>query len=238
MNEEAPKHAPQSVHEEEAKLYRVYSTVDGWKHRHWFFDGVTITWLARRVAKDRYRPPWVEEPVVDVRTGEKNFYLASAVDELFTREEAEAFVAYLKERYGDDTARMWEYPTPVPACNMGLGDIPVGGGVSTCLVQWKEGYPFDFEVEGYYDLRDLEPTHREPYRECATPGCLEDGVRIWKGPNDEPYEKDEEGWVHQCEQHCFEDVCQRERGTPAASVGREPELEDVLESFEQALEDW
>ena len=134
MVDEAREHAPQSAHEE-AKLYRVHSTVDGLKHRHWFYDGVTITWLARRKAEERYQPPWVEEPVVDVGIGGKDVYVAFAVDELFTREEAEAFVAYLKEHYGDDTAGMWEHPTPVPANCVGLGSIPIGGGVEMCIVR-------------------------------------------------------------------------------------------------------
>lgn len=185
-----------------AKLYGVHSTVDGWKHRRWFYDGVTIHWLAVREAPERHNPPWTEVPVYDADTGERTPYLAAAVDELFTREEAEALVAYLKETYKDDTARISEYPTPVPANHGPLTMGGYGGSVDGFILkERREGYPFDFDVEGYYDVRHLEPTHREPYRECAAAGCSEDGVHIWIGHGADAYEKGEGGWVHMCEKH-------------------------------------
>jgi hypothetical protein len=186
------------------KLYRVHSTLDDFYYRHWIFDGVEITWLAQRTAEERYNPPWTEVPVYDPETGKEDPYLAGAVDELFTHEEAQGLVDYIEVNRPElRNTRISEYgDMPIPHNHMGLDAIPLGGGVDQLVPRWEEDwrYPLDFPVSGYVDMRRYEPREREPYKQCAIEGCEDDGTRIFSS-SDTDHLKAEDGWVHMCEAH-------------------------------------
>ena len=140
------------------KLYWVNSTIEE-------FAGckdVNFSWLVAR-------RPWPVVPYTKViegctsdisprsaaNTGEpwgEEEYAKAAVDELFTLEEAEMLKAYLKEAYGDESARITEVELPITDNRIGLGFIPVGGPQGFYMLDQTDGYSLPFKVWGYYDL--------------------------------------------------------------------------------------
>jgi hypothetical protein len=130
-----------------AKLYRVHTTTDDFKG----YDGVLITWVA--VGRQTPPAPYAEAIWGLSANAEPDPYQRGAVDELFTLEEAEAWVTYLRKHYGDESAEIAEQPLPLKGNTIGLSDIPVGGGVDLLMPVREGDYPFPFQVYGYYDLR-------------------------------------------------------------------------------------
>jgi hypothetical protein len=152
-----------------AKLYRVQTRTDAIQG----YDDVLITWTAA----GRDAPP---APYADVVEGlgsgdEADLFRRQAVDELFTFEEAEAWVAYL-QRHGYESSEVMEQPLPIPENAVALSDMPVGGGVDQILLVREEGYPFAFPVYGCYDLREHSAWSGRSYRfgEKPYPGEIED----------------------------------------------------------------
>lgn len=80
-------------------------------------------------------------------------YQRMAVDELFTRKEAEALVLYLAGWYTGHCTGITEQPLPLGSDAMGLSAIPLGGGVDHMMPVIKRDYPLPFMVYGHYDLR-------------------------------------------------------------------------------------
>jgi len=140
-------------------LYRIHTITDDFREA----DGVEITWVA--VGREAPPAPYAEA-IRDPLPGSESYryqrsrYQQSAVDELFTHEEAEAWVAYLRKHYGDESAEIVEQPLPLTGDAMGLTDLPLGGGQDLLVPAKEDDYPFSFEVYGYYDFRqhwdDLE----------------------------------------------------------------------------------
>jgi hypothetical protein len=106
-----------------AKLYRVQTRTDAIQG----YAGVLITWTAA----GRDAPP---APYADVIEGlgsgdEADLFRRQAVDELFTFEEAEAWVAYLR-MHSYESSEVVEQSLPIPENAVALADMPVGGGRS------------------------------------------------------------------------------------------------------------
>jgi hypothetical protein len=126
------------------KLCRVRTTKEEFKGYH----DVEITWIAM----DRKEPPVhyadaIEGLSADV---EANGRQRDAVDELFTRDEAEAWAGYLRKHYDDKSVEIVEQLLPLGADIRGLS-YPQGGPNLLRPVR-ENDYPFRFEVYGYYDL--------------------------------------------------------------------------------------
>lgn len=83
-------------------------------------------------------------------------YQEGAIDELFTRAEAEALASYLKEHYDDKTVTIEKAALPHPSNVGGLGVMPAGGGVDFLLLAKNKAYSLPFKVEGYFDTRSSE----------------------------------------------------------------------------------
>ena len=88
-------------------------------------------------------------------------YLEGAIDELFTRDEAEALLAWLKANRNEthNNSTIVEHALPIANNSIGLGAIPVGGGPDYLMPhEIGEGtFPLPFKVYGYFDLRAHEP---------------------------------------------------------------------------------
>ena len=83
-------------------------------------------------------------------------YQEDAIDELFTRAEAEALASYLKEHYDDKTVTIEKAALPFPSNVVGLSVMPAGGAVDFLLIAKNKAYSLPFEVEGYFDTRSSE----------------------------------------------------------------------------------
>jgi hypothetical protein len=139
------------------KLYRVRSTKDEFNgHRD-----VEITWIAMR-----YDPPLryakaIEGLSADVEAKES---AQGAVDELFTREEAEKWVEYLHKHFDYQSTEIVEEPLPLDENITGYSYPHPGGEdlLRPVKAAVKEvDYPFSFEVCGYYVLpRDGDEEER------------------------------------------------------------------------------
>src|ERR687889_1271780 len=106
-----------------ATLYRVQTRTDAIEG----YDDVLITWAA----EGRTVPV---APYADVIEGlgsgdEPDLFRRNAVDELFTFEEAETWVAYLQSHYSNESSEEVEQPLPLQGEAIALSDIPVGSGV-------------------------------------------------------------------------------------------------------------
>jgi hypothetical protein len=132
-------------------LFSVCTTVEE-------FDGhrnVAFHWFRL----DRKAPPSVYANAIldyDAYDAEVS-YPEAAIDELFTREEAELLKAYLDQHHcGCGSTEIKTTNLPIPMNTMGDGAIPIGGGRDHYML-WKEpGYALRFKVEGFFDLRQCE----------------------------------------------------------------------------------
>jgi len=78
----------------------------------------------------------------------------SAVDDLFSQEEAEALSRYLADFPGTTTVE--EARLPFPKDSIGCSAIPLGGPQQDYDLSKHEGYPLAFKVLGYYDRRNCD----------------------------------------------------------------------------------
>src|SRR5215204_6839507 len=147
-----------------ATLYRVHTRTDAIEG----YDDVLITWAA----EGRTSPV---APYVDVIEGlgsgdHADLFRRNAVDELFTFEEAEVWVAYLQRHYSSsESSEVVEQPLPLPPNAVALSEMPVGSGVDQIMPVREEDYPFSFHVYGCYDLREHLTEIGNPYRFGAEP---------------------------------------------------------------------
>jgi hypothetical protein len=110
-----------------------------------------ITWTA--AGRDAPPAPYADVIKSLTSDGEAALFRRQAVDELFTFEEAEAWVAYLQMHYDDESPEVMEEPIPLPDNALALSDKPVGEGVDQIIPVRRGDYPFAFPVFGCYDLR-------------------------------------------------------------------------------------
>jgi hypothetical protein len=146
------------------KLFRVTSTVpefDGYKD-------VQIEWFVqqRPAPTNRpYRELIKGEPIEDANT---QGWIESAIDELFSEDEAAAWAAWLrKNRHGEHAVT--EAKLPYLPNTMPISATPFSGDQG-CLMIWKSpGYDLPFKVEGYYDLQHYEPVSKVNHPEKSAP---------------------------------------------------------------------
>jgi hypothetical protein len=134
------------------KLYRVRSTKDEFKgHRD-----VEITWIAIRVVGDDPPIPYADAIKGLSADVEATDIQRMAVDEFFTREEAEKWVDYLHKHGDYQSTDIVEEPLPLAGYIVGLS-YPRGGREDLLTPVREADYPFSFEVRGRYTLpRDGE----------------------------------------------------------------------------------
>ena len=153
-----------------ATLYRVQTRTDAIEG----YDDVLITWAAA----GRTAPV---APYADVIEGlgsgdEPDLFRRNAVDELFTFEEAQAWVAYVQRHYSNESSEVVEQPLPLPGNAVALSEMPVGSGVDQIMPIREEDYPFSFQVYGCYDLREhlAETGNRYRFGKEPYPGEIEE----------------------------------------------------------------
>lgn len=79
--------------------------------------------------------------------------------ECFTKEERDAIIDYLEERYHTRLEGIFATPLsfPVPQGTMPLASIPEGKSMGFIKFDKVPGYPLNFIFRGFYDLDQHEP---------------------------------------------------------------------------------
>jgi len=162
----------------DVRLYTVASTIaeyDGHKdvvfnwfvkqHReplYPFTDGLPMRGfeLPRRLAGELVDLP-------DAYTPEDFWCSECALNRMFTLDEAEMLAEYLRGR-GDDPA-IHEEELPVECGRLDPLGIPTGGPQDHYRLDRTPGYPLNFEVWGYYDLRHAEGPYSDEVALYAPP---------------------------------------------------------------------
>jgi hypothetical protein len=141
------------------KLYHVETIVPEFGgHRE-----VCLSWFVDRRVVSANRP--YAELINDYDPDDEyNCYPEGAIYELFSGDEAQAFVAWLKQNVGetDETTKISEVTLPIEGNIMGTGAIPIGGPQGFLKMKEVSGSepaasPLGFTVLGYLDLRAHEP---------------------------------------------------------------------------------
>jgi hypothetical protein len=88
-------------------------------------------------------------------------YAEGAVNELFSRDEAEALKAWLDQHHGDEgPTSIKKRDLPLNNNVMGVSGMPIGGGPDRYTLWREPNYTLPFKAEGFFDLRDHERIDR------------------------------------------------------------------------------
>ncbi|RWD31339.1 MAG: hypothetical protein EOS22_04780 [Mesorhizobium sp.] len=143
-----PLKADQKILSTKIKLFKITTIIP---ERYGYKD-VAIQWFVY----DRKHPvaPY-QDMIADYRPGDS--CSEAWVDELFTADEAEKFVGYLKE--GDIGCRHVVDEVNLPASGnlFPVQAVCFGGPSGRYDPRWDEKYVLPFVVQGFYDLRAHEP---------------------------------------------------------------------------------
>jgi hypothetical protein len=125
------------------------------------FEGhcnVTIDWFVGRRTIPVQRP--YAELIAGYDRAENVAYAKAAIDELFSADEAEAFVGWLKDNRvaTDADTTLDEVALPIANNTIGLEVLPAGRILHMDeIADDPAASPLGFTVLGYYDLRAYEP---------------------------------------------------------------------------------
>jgi hypothetical protein len=139
------------------KLYRVTTIVPEFRgHRN-----VCIKWCITERATP-IESPYAE--LIQDYPADKDDWPEGAIDELFTRSEAEAFAGWLRQNVNDTgNTAIVEKPLPIPRDSWALKAMPFGGSQDFVEIEGVGGWddpatsPPQLKVVGCFDLRDYEP---------------------------------------------------------------------------------
>lgn len=163
---------------EKARLFMMYSRVDflGYK-------GVPVHWFVQY----REKPAYSYEEMINGYQGLLNAsktdsvasaaldIARSAVDELFTEEEAKSLRKYLLDTHGIKS-EMVSVPLPMPPTMMPAEALPVGDDSGLYLLCDEPAYVLPFDVWGYYDLlisSSYDPSNVESVQEWRSKRVVE-----------------------------------------------------------------
>jgi hypothetical protein len=151
------------------------------------FKNVAIVWFVDM----RAQPLFGENGSLGVEYGhvitnydatDRDFCCAElAVEEMFTKDEAEAFQAFVRAKRNDATATIEPAKLPIANNIMGYGAIPTGGGPDFLMIGDRPDYDLPFKVWGFYDVRGYEFDEKAPGARRAVRGVrIRDGeIEPW-----------------------------------------------------------
>jgi hypothetical protein len=138
------------------KLYHVSTIVREYRrHKNVLFEWFYESYGTRDL-------PFAELLVdYDPSDDEFNVYRRSAVDELFTEQQAEALKAYIDSWYCGTVTTICEAALPVERGRCGCSVLPVGGLTGFLDLYDDPAYTLPFRVAAHYDLRPCELAEQE-----------------------------------------------------------------------------
>lgn len=156
------------------QLYRVKTRPPEF-HGH---RDVLLSWFVTRRVAPVNRP--YAQMIRDYDPADSyHYYPESAIDELFSKDEAEAFLDWLTH-YEEADTKIVEVPLPIARESMGFRAVPIGGPQGHLILAEVGGCdpatsPLGFTVCGYFDLRDHEPIDKSvPARHQFCSICIVD----------------------------------------------------------------
>ena len=129
------------------KLYRLTSVIDDWPHRGKRYNNVAVTWF---VDERDYYPDFDYRKLLT----RIDAYGIGAIDELFTREEADQLAEYLLTPPNPTEVEITEVDLPLNANVAGVGAIAVGGDCDFYMLSEHDDYNLPFKAWGYYRIDD------------------------------------------------------------------------------------
>lgn len=138
-----------------SELYSVHSLVRGFSYQGQPFEEVKVSWfvVGRRAPLAPYEQVIQEYDRLDAKD---RVFPEEYVDELFSRQEAEALKRYL-DRRPEVTTFIEPVELPAMANASGCRRLPRGGGGDFIGLFKEKGYALPFQVEGYFSVRFAEP---------------------------------------------------------------------------------
>lgn len=131
------------------KLYGVTSVVKKYDN----YKEVPFNWFV----SDRKKPliPY-EKAIMNYVKGDG--YSEGAIDESFTKQEADQLVTYLQREHKEAIleTNIVEEKLPIASNSMGFGATPVGGGDGFYMLEKEKNYNLPFKIWGYFDLRNCK----------------------------------------------------------------------------------
>ena len=128
------------------ELFQVHSVAREYRGRR----DVTFHWFITN--RDGKPSVPYSEAITNYQAG--NLYAEGAIEEMFTREQADLLVAYLKNY--PSTEHVEPAGLPIPDNRAGYGAAAVGGPTDFYMLADTEGYDLPFSVWGFFDLSRSE----------------------------------------------------------------------------------
>jgi hypothetical protein len=123
------------------------------------YKNVTVSWFVEKRAQPLFGSDGslgvgYADVIADYEHTHDTRYSEDAVEELFTKDEADAFLAWLRaHRNGSENTTVEAHPLPMANNVMGFGAIPIGGGPNYLPTGEADDYDLPFKVCGFYDAR-------------------------------------------------------------------------------------
>jgi hypothetical protein len=148
------------------------------------YKNVAIDWFVRRRAQPLFGESGssgVEYGRVITNYDATDPYAELAVEEMFTKDEAEAFQTFARTKRNDATAAIKPAKLPIANNIIGCGEIPAGGGPDFLMISDSPDYDLPFKVWGFYDVRGYEFDETAPGARRAVRGVqIRDGkIEPW-----------------------------------------------------------
>ena len=131
-------------------LYRVETTVVGFKYGGAIFDNVVIAWFTERAETIIPYNTAIED--YDNLTEEERRYPEAAIHEIFIENEAVLLKQFLDEHRGGITI-IEKIPLPIEKDAMPFGSVAVGGLKNLLTLSRSQDYTLDFFCMGYFNVR-------------------------------------------------------------------------------------
>jgi hypothetical protein len=132
--------------------YYVYATAERFPYRRTIYKNVSL------ILHQFMKPEEVDallEPFGFGKEDEAYQFIASQVEQTFTKEQADLLIAYLENH---DGTKAWKEPATKPLEGyMGVGAIPSGVGHSHYDLHEESSYNLGFKAVAYYDLHEVKP---------------------------------------------------------------------------------
>jgi hypothetical protein len=151
------------------------------------YKDVVVDWFVEHRAQCLFGPNGslgvaYADVITDYEHAYDKHYAEGAVEEYFTEDEANAFVAWLKaNRNGSENTTVEAKSLPIPNNIMGLGATPFGGGPSLLTTGEADDYDLPFKVAGHYDTRFYEFDETLPHAQRSLRGVqiCEGQIKPW-----------------------------------------------------------
>lgn len=137
------------------KIFSVNSLVKNFQYQGKYYEEIKINWfvLERKIPLVPYAEAIQDYTQLDEK---ERAFPEEYLNELFSREEADALKKYL-DRQPNTTTHIEKIELPVMPNVSGCRRLAAGSGNDFLALHKGKNYPLPFKVEGYFSVRFAEP---------------------------------------------------------------------------------